>query len=460
MKRTLLIGAIATSHLLVACATPAPPAATPEPTPAPEATAVDETPTPAAEAAPVDAGVIPAEALMNATYSGIYDVPITLTGGLYEGKPVEGDPARPTVQYIEGAELVGDLDGDGVEDTVVFLLERGGGSGAFTYVAAQLNREGQLVDAGAVRIEDRIGVKSAAIADGQVELEIITQGPGDAACCGSHKVRKAYALQEGQLAELAGDEQELVRLSAADLAGTGWTLVELNTDQPALADTEVTINFGNGQISGSGGCNNYTGSFSLGDVSPLFMTTGPVAATQQSCPDPMASQETAYFTALERISHWGYVFGRLALYYKDDGGETGRLLFAPQATPDAGALELMPPPTEDLTMLRANPWQWVSFTSPVEAFDIEDPSSYRLTFNTDATLAITADCNDVVGFYQGESGDALTVIVGPVILADCGSGSRSDQFVKLLGSAASYFFRDGNGLLLMAIVRLDEPTKV
>jgi len=25
-------------------------------------------------------------------------------------------------------------------------------------------------------------------------------------------------------------------------------------------------------------------------------------------------------------------------------------------------------------MLRAHPWQWVSFTSPVEAFEVENPA--------------------------------------------------------------------------------------
>ena len=42
----------------------------------------------------------------------------------------------------------------------------------------------------------------------------------------------------------------------------------------------------------------------------------------------------------------------------------------------------VPPPTEELTMLRANPWQWVSFTSPMEQFDVETPLSYLVRFNT------------------------------------------------------------------------------
>ena len=441
MKSPLLIvaiAAIATSLLLGACV--ALPAATPEPTPAAGAApaAVEATATPAAEVAPVEAGVIPVETLRNATYSGIHDEPITLTDGLYEGKPfVEGDASRPTVEYIDGSELYGDLDGDGVSDAVVFLVERGGGSGAFTYVAAQLNRAGQPLDAGAIRIEDRIQVKSAAIEEGQVTLDIIIQGPGDPACCGTHQTRKTYALQEGKLAETTPQGADVAKVSAAELDGTSWTLLELKDGQPALADAAVTINFQGGKMAGSGGCSTYTGGFSLGEVNPFIMTTGPVAATRQACPDPAGAQETAYFAALEGVSQWAYVFGRLALYYQDDSGELGRLLFAAQP-----AAELTPPPTEDLTMLRAHPWQWVSFTDPTAAIAIANPASYRVSFNPDASLAITADCNNVVGFYQGESGDSLSISIGPATLAECGPCSRGDQFVRLLGGAAKYSFRD------------------
>jgi hypothetical protein len=65
--------------------------------------------------------------------------------------------------------------------------------------AAQLNQNGLPADAGAVLIEDRIQVKSAVIEDGQIRLEILTEGPGDAACCKSHKAQKSYALQNGSL---------------------------------------------------------------------------------------------------------------------------------------------------------------------------------------------------------------------------------------------------------------------
>jgi heat shock protein HslJ len=322
------------ASLLVAGCVPIPQASVSpiaEPNGQAETAAVKEAPTTAVAAAAAT-GVIPMEALKNATYSGIYDEPIRLTDGLYEGQPfVEGDASRPLVEYIDGTEMFGDLDGDGVEDAVVFLHESSGGSGIFTYVSAQLNRDGRPVDAGAVWIEDRIGVKSAAIEGGQIVLDIIMAGPGDPACCGTHKAHKTYVLREGRLVETTAEGGALVRVSTADLDGTGWTLLELNHDQPAIADSNVTISFHDGRITGFGGCNEYAGSFNLGEENPLVMTISPVIAPQKSCPEPVASQEAAYFTALEGVSHWGYVFGKLGLYYGDGQDGESQLLFAPVA---------------------------------------------------------------------------------------------------------------------------------
>lgn len=273
--------------------------------------------------------------LENATYSGIYEGPVTLSEGLYEGEPFSADsPLRPTVLMASNGARFGDLDGDGVEDATVFLVENSGGSGSFIYIAAQLNQAGQPVEAGTVQIGDRIQIKSAAIENGQITLEIVTQGPDDAQCCPSLKVRKTYALQAGHLAEVGSEDLE--RISAADLNGTAWTLVDLNVDQqPALAETEVTLNFQEGQLSGSGGCNNYNSSFSLDGANPLAMTIGPIAATRQACPEPILNQETAYFTALENVRQWGYQAGYLALFYGNDQGSFGTLLFAPPAAESA-----------------------------------------------------------------------------------------------------------------------------
>lgn len=122
---------------------------------------------------------------------------------------------------------------------------------------------------------------------------------------------------------------------------------------------------------------------------------------------------------------------------------------APTAEPEptADIPELAPPPSEQLAQLRSTPWQWVGFTSPAEQIDIDQPERYRVTFGDDGSLVIQADCNNVLGQYVPTDGGALTVTLGPATLAACPDGSRGDQFVALLGSAARYFF-DGDQLFI------------
>ena len=83
-----------------------------------------------------------------------------------------------------------------------------------------------------------------------------------------------------------------------------------------------------------------------------------------------------------------------------------------------------------------SPARWSSST-------VETPLSYLVQFNDDATLNVVADCNNAAGSYQGEGGK-LQIELGPMTAAACPPDSRSDQFVRLLGGAALYFFQDGN----------------
>jgi len=268
------------------------------------------------------------QSLKNSTYSGIYEEPITLMDGIYEIKSSsENDSTRTIVEYMDGSEIFGDINGDWKDDAVVFLVERGGGSGAFVYVSVQLNQNGQPLDAGAVRIEDRVGVQASAIENNQVVLDIITQGPGDVACCSTHKARNIYELQEGKLVETFTQTENLVRISIDDLNGTTWTLVEIDMEIPLETDTPINIKFQDSQLSGNSGCNSYEANFTLNTDNPLIMDISSISSTRKKCPDPVGSQEIAFISALDEVSHWGYHYGKLALFYKGDGKELSRLLF-------------------------------------------------------------------------------------------------------------------------------------
>lgn len=107
-------------------------------------------------------------------------------------------------------------------------------------------------------------------------------------------------------------------------------------------------------------------------------------------------------------------------------------------------------PSDELISLTENSWYWISFTSPTEQYQIEQPQNYVLTFNQDGSINIKADCNNANADYMVED-QSLTITVGPMTKAMCPPDSRSDQFVKLLNFASIYFFEEGNLIIdLMA----------
>jgi hypothetical protein len=141
------------------------------------------------------------EALKNAQYQGIYDQPVTLTDGQYEGPPfVEGGASRPTVTFIEPYAL-GDLDGDGAADAAVLLVENSGGSGSFVYLAAVLDRGGSPDNVATALLGDRLQPQSLAITKGRIDLQVIGFGPNDPLCCPTQQEEQTYALQDGQLVQ-------------------------------------------------------------------------------------------------------------------------------------------------------------------------------------------------------------------------------------------------------------------
>ena len=88
---------------------------------------------------------------------------------------------------------------------------------------------------------------------------------------------------------------------AAGLAGTSWMLTQQD-GKPVAAGVTVTARFGaDGNVSGSGGCNNYNGSYTVDGGS---ITIGSLASTEMACPEPQMAVETAYLAALGKATAW------------------------------------------------------------------------------------------------------------------------------------------------------------
>ena len=179
------------------------------------------------------------EQLRNAEYRlpllGDQDTPIRLVDGMGTLVYGEGATERETVSLIDDAVAFGDLDGDGNADAAVAVYTSGGGSGAFIYLVAALNRDGAPSQAARAYLGDRVRVESLSISDGQIRAQILAHGPGDGLCCPSLRTTSTFALREGGLLQK--------RLTLNQLRNAEYRL-------PLVGDEDTPIQFtdGEGQI--------------------------------------------------------------------------------------------------------------------------------------------------------------------------------------------------------------------
>ena len=89
-------------------------------------------------------------------------------------------------------------------------------------------------------------------------------------------------------------------------------------------------------------------------------------------------------------------------------------------------------------------WQWTAMqeTVPASQSVVPDPQNYTITFNTDGTVAIKADCNNVSGNYK-MSGSDLTITLGASTLMACGDNSQDTIYLASLSKVSSYAVENG-----------------
>ena len=116
---------------------------------------------------------------------------------------------------------------------------------------------------------------------------------------------RAYRIDGGRLLLLDASNADLLSLQpqATGLAGSAWQATAYNNGRQAVVSpitgTALRLQFlDGGQVSGSGGCNNFSGSWRLDGQR---LSIGPLAATRKACPQPegVMAQEAAFLRALE-----------------------------------------------------------------------------------------------------------------------------------------------------------------
>ena len=125
---------------------------------------------------------------------------------------------------------------------------------------------------------------------------------------------------------------------------TTWHLVSLQPDGQAAQDVTgsgITISFSaQGEFSGSGGCNSYSGSYAAPGGQALTFNQ-PFTATQMFCADPAGTLERLYFAALGQVQR--YTLESATRLELELGG--GQLVYAaavPAPLPATGATGAAP----------------------------------------------------------------------------------------------------------------------
>ncbi len=84
-------------------------------------------------------------------------------------------------------------------------------------------------------------------------------------------------------------------------------------------------------------------------------------------------------------------------------------------------------------------WQLHSVleSEPAAQSVIPEPQRYTIQFTPEGTVAIRADCNDLLGNYTVQDSN-MTITLGPTTLAFCGEESGDQLYMAALGQVSSY----------------------
>ncbi len=225
MKPKRIFPFLAVALALLACSLPSIPTATLLPPPSqPTDTSIPTVPAATLTTAPSVLPPTPTtagltlEILQNGTYfAPVFGRTVTLVNGMYSENTASGSY---TVRMLDKYAF-GDLNGDGLEDAGIILVENSGGTGQFESVIAVYDSGGTPAQAGQAMLGDRVLINSVSISNGVIHLDMVVHGPNDPLCCPSQAQKHSYWM--------IGSQLWLMRVTTT-LSGTERSI---NIDAPA-----------------------------------------------------------------------------------------------------------------------------------------------------------------------------------------------------------------------------------
>jgi heat shock protein HslJ len=225
----------------------------------------------------------------------------------------------------------------------------------------------------------------------QVLVEPVANPPADGSAL-------KYTLVEvvSQTPVTAGQTEEGLMPATADLTleGPTWLLdsyMDIEGNMTArLPETRVTINFAEGEVNGTAGCNNYFGPY---EVDGNSLTIGPLGSTMMMCiQDDTATQETAFLANLGNVASYDIVNNQLQLI--DADGNTILVFNVEQSIPLVG--------TE---------WKVTAYNNGQEAVvSVLADSEMTALFDENGLVSGSAGCNNYRASFETS---AETITIGP-----------------------------------------------
>jgi heat shock protein HslJ len=106
-----------------------------------------------------------------------------------------------------------------------------------------------------------------------------------------------------------------------------------------------------------------------------------------------------------------------------------------------------PPPVSEGEVLNTT-WLWTHLfeTAPGDQSVVPNPENYLLVFRPNGQFQVKADCNVGAGAYA-VSGNSVSLLLGPLTMAECGPQSLSNQYLALLNNVSTWNLVDGRLVL-------------
>jgi heat shock protein HslJ len=207
--------------------------------------------------------------------------------------------------------------------------------------------------------------------------------------------------------------------TGGDLTGQVWALSTLGGKTPVTGTGISALFTSNDRVSGSAGCNQYTGSYT---VSGSNITFSSLASTMMMCDQAVMLQETAYLKALGETKTYTVKDSQLSLF--DASGST---------------LAVYNAQSQDL---QGTSWNVISYNNGKQAVtSVMSGTSLTADFGSDGTLSGNSGCNSYSGSYK-LTGSQITV--GPLASTKkfcsdpAGVMDQESQYLAALQTAATY----------------------